>query len=116
MGFSGNAGRGNLTTLLTKLQATNYYNELFKFVSIPYIILFISFSSITPLNKLSVFGDPSYGIYLYSFPVTQCTLFFLKNSIWNLAIILFVSITLGYISWFLIESKTLNLKKNEISK
>ncbi len=32
MGFSGAAGRGNITTLLTKLQATNYYNELFKFV------------------------------------------------------------------------------------
>ena len=32
MDFSGNAGRGNLTTLLIKLQATNYYNELFKFV------------------------------------------------------------------------------------
>lgn len=32
MGFSGATGRGNLNTLLTKLQATTYYNELFKFV------------------------------------------------------------------------------------
>lgn len=32
MGFSGTAGRPNLANLLTKLQAINYYNELFKFV------------------------------------------------------------------------------------
>lgn len=32
MGFSGQSGRGNLTTLLTKLQGINYYNELFKVV------------------------------------------------------------------------------------
>jgi cytochrome c peroxidase len=29
MGFSGQAGRGNLTTLLAKLQAKSYYSELF---------------------------------------------------------------------------------------
>jgi cytochrome c peroxidase len=31
MGFSGQTGRGNVTTLLSKLQAIGYYNELFKF-------------------------------------------------------------------------------------
>ncbi len=30
MGFSGTNGRGNLTTLLTKLQGVDYYKELFK--------------------------------------------------------------------------------------
>jgi cytochrome c peroxidase len=32
MGFSGLSGRPGLSTLLTKLQAIDYYNELFKFV------------------------------------------------------------------------------------
>lgn len=32
MGFSGQSGRGNLNTLLTKLQGIDYYNELFKLV------------------------------------------------------------------------------------
>lgn len=32
MGFSGQNGRGNLNTLLTKLQGISYYNELFKLV------------------------------------------------------------------------------------
>jgi cytochrome c peroxidase len=31
MGFSGQAGRVNIAALLTKLQGTDYYNELFKF-------------------------------------------------------------------------------------
>ena len=31
MGFSGQLGRGNINTLLTKLQGIDYYNELFKF-------------------------------------------------------------------------------------
>jgi cytochrome c peroxidase len=32
MGFSGQSGRGDINTLLSKLQGINYYNELFKFV------------------------------------------------------------------------------------
>jgi cytochrome c peroxidase len=32
MGFSGQSGRGNLNTLLSKLQSISYYQELFKFV------------------------------------------------------------------------------------
>ena len=32
MGFSGLNGRGNMSSLLTKLSKINYYNELFKFV------------------------------------------------------------------------------------
>ena len=32
MGFSGQTGRANIAALLAKLQATDYYNELFKFV------------------------------------------------------------------------------------
>jgi cytochrome c peroxidase len=32
MGFSGQAGRAGIAALLTKLQGTDYYNELFKFV------------------------------------------------------------------------------------
>lgn len=32
MGFSGQTGRANIAALLTKLQGTDYYNELFKFV------------------------------------------------------------------------------------
>lgn len=32
MGFSGQAGRAGIAALLAKLQATDYYNELFKFV------------------------------------------------------------------------------------
>lgn len=32
MGFSGQTGRGNLNTVLTKLQGINYYNELFTIV------------------------------------------------------------------------------------
>lgn len=31
MGFSGQVGRANIAALLTKLQGTDYYNELFKF-------------------------------------------------------------------------------------
>jgi len=32
MGFSGQSGRGNIATMLSKLQSISYYNELFKFV------------------------------------------------------------------------------------
>ncbi len=56
-------------------------------------------------------GDPSYGIYLYAFPLQQFIIYLYKPS----TITLFVASTIGafvfgYFSWVLIEKKALALK------
>ena len=91
---------------------------LFKFnyswvqLSLPFIIIYLGkqSSSIATLSH-KVLGDPSYGIYLYGFPVQQFIIYFFKPS----TLVLMISSTLlcfllGYLSWILIEKKALRYK------
>ena len=56
-------------------------------------------------------GDPSYGMYLYAFPLQQFTIYFLKPSTTVLLLSSSVlSLMLGIISWHLVEKKALMLK------
>jgi peptidoglycan/LPS O-acetylase OafA/YrhL len=57
-------------------------------------------------------GDPSYGIYLYAFPIQQFIVYFYKPSTFEL--FLYASIgafAFGILSWKLVEKKALNLKR-----
>lgn len=79
----------------------------------PYLVIFAAHAVVPVLNKLDRFGDISYGVYLYAFPVQQTILYFSQGKLgihgFNLlaAAIVFVFATL---SWFLIEKPTLRLK------
>jgi peptidoglycan/LPS O-acetylase OafA/YrhL len=57
-------------------------------------------------------GDPSYGIYLYAFPLQQLLIYWYRPS----TLILFLVSTIGafifgYLSWIFIEKKALALKQ-----
>jgi peptidoglycan/LPS O-acetylase OafA/YrhL len=57
-------------------------------------------------------GDPSYGIYLYAFPLQQFIIYWFRPS----TLMLFVASTMGafmfgYLSWIFIEKKALALKQ-----
>lgn len=57
-------------------------------------------------------GDPSYGMYLYSFPLQQFMIYFLKPTTAVLLISSSVlSLLLGILSWHLVEKKALMLKR-----
>jgi peptidoglycan/LPS O-acetylase OafA/YrhL len=81
-------------------------------ISLPFIVIFLGKQS-SKLATIShqILGDPSYGIYLYGFPVQQFIIYFFKPS----TMILLMSSTLvcfliGYLSWTLIEKKALMYK------
>ena len=57
-------------------------------------------------------GDPSYGIYLYGFPIAQSVIAVApKLNFWvSLSLALILAIMAGYASWLLLESRALRLK------
>lgn len=89
------------------------FNILSYYIFIPYLTIFIAFRISNKLSLLRRFGDPSYGMYIYSFPFQQTAIHFypsippLQLSLLTLIISMFI----GFISWQLIESRILELRK-----
>jgi len=78
----------------------------------PYLVLYIGQGSSAMATWVhQKVEDPSYGIYLYAFPVQQCIIYFFKPSVtillWSSTV---VSFALGIASWKWIEKKMLRFK------
>jgi peptidoglycan/LPS O-acetylase OafA/YrhL len=83
-----------------------------------YLVLFIGYSRKIRLTWLTRFGDFSYGIYIWAFPIQQTvvSLYGGKMNPWFL-ILLSTSITiiLGALSWHLVEKRMLKLKNTKFT-
>lgn len=85
-----------------------------KHIFLPIFILLSGFVPVNFIKDSDKFGDPSYGIYIYSFPVQQCLVYFFNLHTFTLIIgSVCISVALGYLSWHLIEKKALQYKKLE---
>jgi peptidoglycan/LPS O-acetylase OafA/YrhL len=83
------------------------------YFSLPFLVIYVGKQT----SKLATWvhdklGDPSYGIYLYAFPLQQLLIYWYRPS----TLVLFIASTLGafvfgYLSWILIEKKALALKQ-----
>ncbi|PSD31864.1 hypothetical protein A7X88_06805 [Stenotrophomonas maltophilia] len=103
-----------LVAIAALFQLPQYWmQQLMLMVVLPYVVL--SFSTIaTPfISKAGRFGDPSYGIYLYGFPVQQA-LFAIGGSkmgpLENTALALPIVVALAYLSWHSVEKRALSFK------
>jgi peptidoglycan/LPS O-acetylase OafA/YrhL len=82
--------------------------------TIPYMIFFVAFAKTGALCKIGKYGDFSYGIYLWAFPVQQTIVHFAKGNISLIVMIvlsLIFTFVLGMWSWHCIEKRALRLKK-----
>jgi peptidoglycan/LPS O-acetylase OafA/YrhL len=83
-----------------------------------YCVIFLSTRRGALANRLTSFGDPSYGIYIYGYPVQQLLVFLkLAPNGW----ILFIeasalAIALGYLSWHLVESRALAFSRGMLQR
>ena len=113
---------------------TNAYKNSMLYISIALILVAVFFRLdrlilIAPLGYLIIWfgkrksstaawihktiGDPSYGMYLYAFPIQQFMIYFLKpNTMVLLISSTVLSVLLGIISWHLVEKKALMLKRH----
>jgi peptidoglycan/LPS O-acetylase OafA/YrhL len=85
---------------------------VFALIAIPYFVLCIAYLPIRHLHKFGTAGDPSYGMYIYSYPIQQTILHFIPAiAVSQLIGLTFaVVIPMAYASWHFIEKKALSLK------
>lgn len=85
------------------------------FLLLPYAVFFFAFSKRFKFHKAAKYGDFSYGLFLYTFPVQQLIYLFTGGQI-SIAALLVLSLAGGlacaYASWHLVEKCALTGKKH----
>lgn len=88
----------------------NEYNSV-KHIILPIIIMLIGFMPLPFISTFGKFGDMSYGIYIYSFPIQQTLMYFFKMNTYTLLFTsVLLSISFGFLSWHWIEKRALKYK------
>lgn len=80
---------------------------------LPYSILAFGQASTPIIRRCARFGDLSYGVYLYAFPVQQTLIYESRNSISSGVLTIYttlIAVVLAFMSWHLIEKNALRLK------
>lgn len=92
-----------------------YFNNygIVKHLIFPIIIIFLGYYVLPFLSIFGKYGDASYGIYIYSFPIQQALMYYFQLKTYPLLIwSCLLSIIFGYLSWHFIEKKALLIKFN----
>lgn len=90
-----------------------WMQQLVLMIVLPYAVLSFSTMATPGISNLGRFGDPSYGIYLYGFPVQQALFAMGGESMGpleNSALAAPIVIALAYISWHAVEKRALSFK------
>lgn len=95
---------------------TGGLKELFVFFG-TYLIFYVGYNLNIKTWKFYRYGDFSYGLYIYAFPIQQYICFLYggdMNPYINFVLAFIVTLILSILSWNLVEKRALNLKKKEL--
>jgi peptidoglycan/LPS O-acetylase OafA/YrhL len=79
-----------------------------------YVLFFVAYCGITPLERWGRWGDFSYGLYLYAFPIQQLLVMWSRERFSPLGLFVLVTgltLPMAVVSWYLVERPCLRLKK-----
>ena len=99
-----------LLLLVSLMNKTLFFYSYY--VCLPFLVLYIAYIPKGFILKFNNWGDYSYGMYIYAFPIQQ-SLIALDDSLTVIEMIIYsfgITFVLAYISWHLIEKKFLELK------
>jgi peptidoglycan/LPS O-acetylase OafA/YrhL len=117
--FSNRLALGAFIGLLILIDSATSYQDIAVLICLPYLVLYIGQLPIRQLYNIGdKYGDYSYGLYIYAFPVQQTIAHFIPkiSPIQMFALSLPSTFIFAYISWWLIEKKALSLKKMDPKK
>lgn len=86
--------------------------RLMAYICIPYMVFYLAFLR-SPLNHFGKYGDFSYGMYIYAYPIQQTILYFTHGNISLPVMVLlsfFFTLPFAVLSWHVIEKNALKLK------
>lgn len=81
-------------------------------IAVPYCVLAVGLASTPVLRRAARFGDLSYGLYLWAFPVQQLVVLVvgvLPVAV-NLVVVVALTATLAFASWHLLEKRALKAR------
>lgn len=103
-----------LVAIAALFQPPAYWmQQILLMLVLPYIVLAFSTKATPWISKAGRFGDPSYGIYLYGFPVQQALFKVVGPSMGpleNTAMAVPIVVALAYLSWYTVEKRALSYK------
>lgn len=106
-----------LVAFASLFQFGGYWTQQFMMMLVlPYVTLTLCTAATPGLSSAGRFGDPSYGIYLYGFPVQQAlfSIFGAQMGVWqNTLLALPIVVILAYASWHILEKRMLSLKPSK---
>nr|WP_295972281.1 acyltransferase [uncultured Bacillus sp.] len=79
-----------------------------------YLIFYFAFDTRVKLQNFGKYGDFSYGIYIYAFPIQQIMSYLFHNQLthWENFLLAFpFTLLFAIISWYLVEKRALKYKK-----
>lgn len=102
--------------LITILASSTVNKDAFFYIytlSLAYIVFYLAYIPAGKIREFNKFGDYSYGMYIFAFPVQQMVSACIVGiSIWGMIGLSFIfTFLMAYLSWELIEKNALKLKK-----
>jgi peptidoglycan/LPS O-acetylase OafA/YrhL len=96
--------------LLSTLNTATFFIAFY--LILPYLVFYFAYIPSGKIRSFNKFGDYSYGMYIYAFPIQQIIAATIKNlSVMSmLAMSFLATLAMAYLSWQLIEKNCLKLK------
>lgn len=112
MKFRTDVAVGMLAVFLTIAGTLPQHTTKVAWIFLPYVVLTVGLASTPYVRRASRYGDLSYGLYLWAFPVQQLVIDFwgVQRMSVNLVVVTLITAALALASWHLVEHPSLKLK------
>ena len=84
-----------------------WWNLPVEWITLPYMVLCFGRMAMPVVRRAGRFGDLSYGMYLYAFPVQQIVLGAMPGNAYPILTCMVATVPLAFLSWHLVEAPAL---------
>ena len=88
----------------------SWWNLPIEWATLPYMVICFGRMSMPVVRRAGRFGDLSYGMYLYAFPVQQIVIAAMPRNEYPIATCMAFTVPFALLSWHLVESPALRWK------